>query len=655
MCKLVLLQLSDLHFGIDNQNTRDMRDRLKVDVIKRAVAQQFHYDGLVISGDIIWGRTTNKKKAYKEAAQYINDIQNKIGIKKSSTYLVAGNHDVDISNVERSNTITSIRSTYSTRNGAISSEDALQLTPNTFFQQSLYKQVTGKPYTPGHKLIRGKYVDFLCLDSSYTCTKSKEDFGQLILGMKNVSSILKQHSDDKRLIVISHHRYDWLKEQEKNNLLNLLSRHNTVLYCCGHIHTAEASTENSIATNSTEITVSVAPTLVDDLSQNIVMGYNILHIDTDNGMVWIESYDWKNNAPHYSLNWKYPEEKWNETKHVNVLSSRIGLRINSCELYFGRIMRKLSLDDLHEATGIQRKTLETYEKINGQFAIETMQIYPECRDSIDIIKLAYALNVRYETLVATPQYAISYKAKIALYGVKKGIRSDQMPVERKKTKIVVFDFDGTLTKNASLRTSWERMWVSCGYTVDDCRKLHSEYSLGQFGHQEWCDRTAEKFKNKSFSRKNIEQIAQNIELLDDCRDVLKLLHSKGIQLFIVSGSVDILIKKVLGDELANLFSKIQANQMQFNQDGFLEKIIGTKYDFERKADYVKGIIDKGYLSSNEIVFFGNSFNDESVCSTGVRAVCINPKQTVSYNPSYWTDERSDVTSMKDFLQFIKLT
>lgn len=653
MCKLVLLQLSDLHFGIDNQNTRDMRDQLKVDVIKRAVEQQFQYDGLIISGDIIYGRTSNKKKAYKEAAQYINDIQNKIGIKKTSTFLVPGNHDIDINDANRNKAITTIRSVYSTRDGSISDKDAASLIPNSFFQ-SLYKQVTGRSYAPGHQLIHSNNVDFLCLDSSYTCTTSKDDYGQLILGMKNVTNILRQHSDKKRLIVISHHRYDWLIEQEKNSLLNQLARHNVLLYCCGHIHVAEASTENSVATNSKSIPISLAPTLVDDLSPNIVMGYNILHIDIENGTIWIESYDWKDNAPHFSLNWIYPEGKYNGTKNENVLSSRIGLRINSCELFFERRKRRLSLDDLSEVTGINKKTLETYEKLNGQFALDTMQIYPECRDSIDIIKLAYALNFKYETLVATPQYASSHREQIALYGTKKGINNNHMPTERKRTKIVVFDFDGTLTKNASLRSSWERMWVSCGYSVDDCRRLHGEYSLGQFGHQEWCDKTCMKFKSRHFSRENIKQVAADIELLDDCRETLRFLHDKGIQMFIVSGSVDILIKRVLGDELSTLFSKIQANQMQFNQDGSLERIIGTKYDFEGKADYVKGIIEKGY-SSSEIVFFGNSFNDEPVCRTGVRAVCINPKQTVSYNPLYWTDEKLDVTSMKDLLQFIKLT
>lgn len=652
MCQFVLLQLSDLHFGTENQSARDMRERLKVDVIKQAVSQQFRYSGLVISGDIVYGKADNLKKAYKEAAAYIKDIQIKTGIKKSSTYIVAGNHDVDLKKRDRNSAIASIRAYYSVRNGTISNDDAILLTPNTYFQQ-MYREITGRSYTPGHKLICGKSIDYLCLDSSYTCTKSTDDFGQLILGMNSIYNVLEKHKNNKKLVVISHHRYDWLKDQEKNELLNQLSRNNTLLFCCGHIHTAEASTEYSLATNSSNIVVSVAPTLMDDLSERAIMGYNIIHIDTDTGTVCIESFDWKTDTPHFSLNWQFPVKKPNCVINSNNLSHRIGLRINSCELYFFREKRKFSLDDLHEATGISRSTLEYYEKLNGKYSVDTMLIYPECKDSVDIVKLSLALNIDMNTLIATPQYALLKRSRIALYGKKKGINSKLMPVERKKTKIVVFDFDGTLTKNASMRSSWERLWVSCGYQVDDCRKLHREYSSGQFNHQEWCDKTAEMFKKHHFSRDNIEQVASNIELLDDCKEVLHYLHSKGIQLFIVSGSIDTLIKKILGNDLSSLFSKIQANQMQFNSDGMLERIIGTKYDFNGKAEYVQGIIAKKYLP-NEIVFFGNSFNDESVCSTGVRAVCINPKQTISYDTRYWTDEKTNVISMKDFIPFIRL-
>ena len=104
--------------------------------------------------------------------------------------------------------------------------------------------------------------------------------------------------------------------------------------------------------------------------------------------------------------------------------------------------------------------------------------------------------------------------------------------------------------------------------------------------------------------------------------MIENLHKRGIKLFIVSGSVDKLIRMVLGDTLINLFERVQANKMDFDVNGMLERIISTKYDFEGKAEYIKGFFQEKY-TPNEIVFFGNSDNDESVHDTGVKTICVN--------------------------------
>lgn len=651
MCKYVLLQLSDLHFGKENQNSSDMRDQLKIDVMKQAVNQRIHYDALIISGDIIYGKTSNKKSAYSSATAYIKDIQERLCIPKTSTYVVPGNHDINIDDTQRRDAITDIRKTYRSRNGEITPANSCLLKPTEQFSK-MYRQVTGRSYVPGHHLItKHKDIDFLCIDSSRTCTTSIEDYGKIILGMNDIACSLSGHSPNKGLVVIAHHKYDWLLESEKIKLLNTLSRKNTLLFCCGHIHSAEASVEKSLYTAGTSIAVSVAPTLMDDADEEMVMGYNIIHIDTDDGSVYVESFEWHDNNPHFSLNWRFPENHMYKEPVDDPLGNYVGLRVNSFELFLNRHARKLPISELAEATGIDKRSLEKYEKLNKKHTLDNMMIYPECKRSIDIVKLSYALHIEWRKLVASPDYWIHKGNRMEAYQRKKGVKPADMPTKRCRTKVVVFDFDGTLTRNATLRTSWERMWVSCGYPVERCRELHKEFSIGQFSHQEWCDKTAAAFKEKGFTRDNISEIAAEINLLDDCKEVIEHLNTIGVQLFIVSGSVDVLIKEVLGESIYCMFSKIQSNSMQFGQDGKLDRIIGTKYDFAGKAKYVEGIIEKGYKPS-EIVFFGNSFNDESVCGTGVRSVCINPKQTRVYEPRYWTDEMTDVTSMKDFLKFI---
>lgn len=68
------------------------------------------------------------------------------------------------------------------------------------------------------------------------------------------------------------------------------------------------------------------------------------------------------------------------------------------------------------------------------------------------------------------------------------------------------------------------------------------------------------------------------------------------------------IQAVLGN-LNRYVDNIRANQLMFNEAGFLTQIIGTKYDFEGKADYIVQIANELKISTKDILFVGNSRND----------------------------------------------
>lgn len=74
--------------------------------------------------------------------------------------------------------------------------------------------------------------------------------------------------------------------------------------------------------------------------------------------------------------------------------------------------------------------------------------------------------------------------------------SDSTLQDGKKTKAVVFDFDGTLTISNLNRTTWENLWCSLGYDVNECRYLHSLFNDKQIDHPTWCKLTEDKFKEK---------------------------------------------------------------------------------------------------------------------------------------------------------------
>lgn len=215
---------------------------------------------------------------------------------------------------------------------------------------------------------------------------------------------------------------------------------------------------------------------------------------------------------------------------------------------------------------------------------------------------------------------------------------------------VVFDFDGTLTK-AKLRTTWETLWIMLGYDVQECRNLHKLYDKGEISHQEWCDRTAEKFIKKGLTRQQVIEYAKRIKLIDGCKKTLQILKERNIKLYIVSGSIIDIIQNVLGNTHV-FFTEIKANEFIFNtQTSILNKIIGTEYDFEGKANYINQIAKRLGIASSDILFVGNSNNDTYAYQSGANTLCINPTLTNYHDDIIWHNTIVECKNLSEILPF----
>lgn len=216
---------------------------------------------------------------------------------------------------------------------------------------------------------------------------------------------------------------------------------------------------------------------------------------------------------------------------------------------------------------------------------------------------------------------------------------------------VVFDFDGTLTKDKANRTTWESLWVSLGYTVKDCQMLHHRFDQKEISHAEWCKLTEQKFRERSLHRDTVEQIAAKIRLLKGVHKTFRELRKRDIKIYVVSGSILLVVQAVLGD-LCQYIDRIQANQFVFNEAGFLTQIIGTRYDFEGKAQFIKEIARELCISPQDILFVGNSTNDRFAYQSGAQTLCINPKLTDPSNSSVWNSCIQSCEDLQEILPHI---
>jgi HAD superfamily phosphoserine phosphatase-like hydrolase len=221
-------------------------------------------------------------------------------------------------------------------------------------------------------------------------------------------------------------------------------------------------------------------------------------------------------------------------------------------------------------------------------------------------------------------------------------------------KVIIFDFDGTLTKKEF--SIWKQMWLKSGHEIGEnslYRKLFNKFLNHEITYLQWCDLICEQFQNGGFTLNMLKQLTSKIKLQEGFEETVNTLFNNGYQLHIVSGNVEIAIKNTLG-EYAKYFTSINGNKMLFNNEGKLEKIVATKYDYLGKCTFVNEIINKNNINEKDILYIGNGANDEWVHLSGCNTLCINPYQTKSDDKTIWHNKIENLTNLKQILNYLDL-
>lgn len=213
---------------------------------------------------------------------------------------------------------------------------------------------------------------------------------------------------------------------------------------------------------------------------------------------------------------------------------------------------------------------------------------------------------------------------------------------------IIFDFDGTLTKKD--QNIWKMLWQELGYTTDKnsiYAKLYVEHVIKKtITRDQWFNLTCVAFKRKGMTKQTLIDVTKNITLIDGFEKVIKALYNKGYSMHIVSGCIKQSIEMVLGDYI-KYFSNIESNDIIFDENDKLKKLVATPYDFIGKAKYIENLMTKTNTKPEEIIFVGNGDNDEWAYKSGCKTICINPVNTDSKNRTIWHSEISSLESLAE--------
>lgn len=216
-----------------------------------------------------------------------------------------------------------------------------------------------------------------------------------------------------------------------------------------------------------------------------------------------------------------------------------------------------------------------------------------------------------------------------------------------ETKVIIFDFDGTLTVSKS--STWERIWKKVN-AEDLDKELYNKYHNNEIDYDTWLKIGVQEIAKRGYKLQDLQELVSSIKFINDIETVLKFLTENNIKIYILSGGIKTVIKSALKD-LNKYITHIEAPDFLFDNNGNLLKHVSLSHNPENKHEFVSQIVTKEEVLPQEVLFIGNGKNDETVYLSKVNTLCFNADNADYTNKKIWHNF-VETKTLKDILPFI---
>lgn len=175
---------------------------------------------------------------------------------------------------------------------------------------------------------------------------------------------------------------------------------------------------------------------------------------------------------------------------------------------------------------------------------------------------------------------------------------------KENIKLICLDLDQTLI----YRNSWRTLGLALGIPAEEDIRLYKEYKAGLFSYDEWNEKVLEFYtKHEDANREGITKILADYTFVDGAREAVEYLKSKGYELVLISGSIDILVD-VVAKDLGIKYFKAN-NTFIFDENDRLISIHSGGDDTLAKAGYLESFCEMLGFDITECACIGDGSND----------------------------------------------
>ena len=167
-------------------------------------------------------------------------------------------------------------------------------------------------------------------------------------------------------------------------------------------------------------------------------------------------------------------------------------------------------------------------------------------------------------------------------------------------KLVIFDLDGTLTVERSI---WEYIHKKLGKWHGYAEEYQNQFLQGKISYRQFCEQDAQVWKGMKVDQ--LRDIVRAVPFNPGVDELSSLLKELGLRLTLISSGL-CLLSEWVEDKYG--FDYGVSNRL-LHEDGILTGGVDIKVHYDRKAEWVRNIIDIFRVRSDEIIAIGDSVGD----------------------------------------------
>ena len=172
--------------------------------------------------------------------------------------------------------------------------------------------------------------------------------------------------------------------------------------------------------------------------------------------------------------------------------------------------------------------------------------------------------------------------------------------ENQQFKLVIFDLDGTLTKERSI---WEYIHKQLGKWYGFAEEYQKKFLAGKISYEEFCEQDAQVWKG--MKAKELTEIVKTVPFYPGADELIHHFKNKGLKLAMVSSGLSVLSEWV---HQRYGFDYSVSNDL-LQEDGILTGKVKIQVYYDKKAEWVRRIQKKFGEKSEEVIAIGDSVGD----------------------------------------------